>query len=78
MSASLPAPAARSHDLLPEDLLEVVLDVHRRTRVELARADLTEHDEGLLLDGLEVLESVLRCEGLDPAVLGMAKTAPPS
>ncbi|MPY92666.1 MAG: hypothetical protein GEV08_06225 [Acidimicrobiia bacterium] len=52
-----------------DDLLSIVVDVYRQTRVELARADLSEHDEVLLLDGAEVLETVLRAEGLDPDVV---------
>ncbi|MPY95975.1 MAG: hypothetical protein GEV08_23825 [Acidimicrobiia bacterium] len=52
-----------SRNLPPDDLLAIVVDVYRQTRVELARADLREHDELLLLDGAEVLETVLRAEG---------------
>lgn len=45
---------------------DVAVDVYRRLRTELARADLSEHDQVLYSDGLEVLEAVLRAEGVDP------------
>lgn len=59
----------RPGDLLPADVLEAVVRAFVTTRREVCRGDLTEVEQVGLLEGLQVLGTVIEAEGIDVEVL---------